>query len=169
MKLADIKLLTEQADPTEVQHWMTKYQVKHYELHDDGTVSISSQSLVMTIGKPESPIPFKAIRRLSGSIKINCYNNASSRLDKFIQRADQGTITVDLSEPGPLLSLARIKGSSRVHAALWGKKKNGAYGQLLDLGNELTQDLNDIRYGAVDILEIQQKWMDAGLGVYAKL
>lgn len=169
MKLSNIKPLMEQVDPTAVTHWMAKNLVKNYELHDDGTVTINSQSLIISLGRPDSPIPFKAIRQLNGSVKLHCYGNTSSRLDKFVLRADYGTVTVDLSEPAPLLSLARIKGSARVHVYVWGRKKNGAYGQLLDQGNEMAQDLNDIRDDAVDILEIQQKWMDAGLGVYARL
>lgn len=169
MKLSNIKPLMEQVDSARVAEWMANNLIKQYELHDDGSVTLSGPSFHISLGDPNKLPPFTAIRKLGGSVRIQCYGNSSSRLDKFIQRADFGTVTVTLSEPSPLLSLSRIKGSARVHVYVWGKKKNGAYGQLLDLGNELSQDLNDIRDGAVDILEIQQKWMDAGLGVYAKL
>lgn len=165
-------ILNESFDAEAIKAWMAKHDLDddEYEIHDDGTVTINSNWFQnMILGSPDHPIPFRAIRELNGSIYIKCKNKSSSNLHKFLQTANNGTVTVEIDEPSPLLSLAKIKGSAELHLYIWGTNKKGEYGKMLKFGNKLSNKLNQAKSGQLDLFELQDELIDSGYKEYARL
>lgn len=163
-------LLLESVDEKAVESWMVKYGIRNYELHDDGSVTINGGDIPeVSLGDPRFPLPFNAIRAVNGSLVIGCYSGTSSKFDKFLQRANYGSITIKLYGPGPVLSFAKIKGNSRIRVQVTGRRANGTTGRLTELEDYVTQNIQDVRDGVLDIFQLQEDMIDAGYKEYAKI
>lgn len=163
-------LICEAVDEKAVASWMEKYGIRNYELFDDGSVSFSGSDIPeISLGDPRFPLPFNAIRKFGGSITIGCYSGTSSRFDKFLQRADYGTVTIKLYGEAPILSFCRLKGNSRIVVQITGRRPNGTTGRLMDVESTIMQGISYVRDGLLDIHEFQEQLIDAGMKGYAKL
>lgn len=164
------QLMQESIDERAVASWMEKYGIRHYELHEDGSVSFSGSDIPeISLGDPRFPLPFIAIRKFGGSITIGCYSGTSSKFNKFLQRADYGNVTVKIYGEGPVLSFCTIKGNSRIIVQITGRRPNGTTGRLMDVEGTINQGIQHVRDDLLDVHDLQEQLIDAGLGAYAKL
>lgn len=163
-------IIQESVDPEAVKKWMEgKYGIMKYELHDDGSVTINSTGFNMIVGDHRHPIPFNAIRTVNGSITISCYGDSTSNLHKFIQRGDYGSIVIKTVGAGPVLSFCKIKGKSRITVQITGRRPNRTTGRLMDVEAMLSQGIDEVRSGILDIHDFQERLIDGGYKEYAKL
>lgn len=167
MNLPLLKLLlveSEQNREQEIEQWMQSNFIHDYEINSDGSVTIN-QALDINncpegiIGFDGSSVPFTHIRAINNNATLYFSNGCTTRLNQFIN-AINGYAEFQVSEGCPILSIPKIQGLKGLKVSVFDAEfDNEINTNGLDIGRKIME----VKEGRLDVLELQDALVDAGL------